>query len=141
MAQPTLWTPQGISEGSITVNCTVSNDRNLTTSASTSVTVSAPPPASSSATTVECERLWFHRVQARREAPDPRGYQIQRVTDLYVTPSGEDLGKIAGEVERIVSHTKLPPDVRVDLRGMVQGMYASFRSFALARLFPLSCYT
>ena len=27
-------------------------------------------------------------------------YQIQRVTDLYVTPSGEDLGKIAGEVKK-----------------------------------------
>ena len=37
----------GVSEGSIAVNCTVSDDRNLTTSASTSVTVSAPlpPPA------------------------------------------------------------------------------------------------
>ena len=58
-------------------------------------------------------------------------YQVQRVTDLYVTPSGEALGKIAGEVKDIVNHTKLPPGVRVDLRGMVQGMYASFRSFAL----------
>ena len=58
-------------------------------------------------------------------------YQIQRVTDLYVTPSGEDLGKIAGEVKKVVNHAKLPPGVRVDLRGMVQGMYASFRSFAL----------
>ncbi len=57
-------------------------------------------------------------------------YQIQRVTDIYVTPAGEGLGKIAGAVQRTVSEAKLPENVRVDLRGMVQGMNASFRSFA-----------
>ena len=34
----------GVPEGTITVNCTVSDDRNLTATASTAVTVSAPPP-------------------------------------------------------------------------------------------------
>ncbi len=58
-------------------------------------------------------------------------YQIQRVTDVYVTPSSEGLGKIANEVQRTVNQTKLPENVRVDLRGMVQGMNASFRSFAI----------
>jgi HAE1 family hydrophobic/amphiphilic exporter-1 len=58
-------------------------------------------------------------------------YQIQRVTDIYVTPVGEGLGKLAGEVQRSVDETKLPENVRVDLRGMVKGMNASFRSFAI----------
>ena len=58
-------------------------------------------------------------------------YQIQRVTDVYVTPVGEGLGKIASEVQRTVDETKLPENVRVDLRGMVKGMNASFRSFAI----------
>jgi hydrophobic/amphiphilic exporter-1 (mainly G- bacteria), HAE1 family len=58
-------------------------------------------------------------------------YQIQRVTDVYVTPVGEGLGKIANEVQRTVEQTKLPENVRVDLRGMVKGMNASFRSFAI----------
>ena len=58
-------------------------------------------------------------------------YQIQRVTDVYVTPVGEGLGKIANEVQQAVSDTKLPENVRVDLRGMVKGMNASFRSFAI----------
>ncbi len=58
-------------------------------------------------------------------------YQIQRVTDVYVTPVGEGLGKIASEVQRAVDETKLPENVRVDLRGMVKGMNASFRSFAI----------
>jgi len=58
-------------------------------------------------------------------------YQIQRVTDVYVTPSGEALGKIADSVQRTIRGMKLPENVRVDLRGMVQGMNASFRSFAI----------
>jgi hydrophobic/amphiphilic exporter-1 (mainly G- bacteria), HAE1 family len=58
-------------------------------------------------------------------------YQIQRVTDVYVTPVGEGLGRIANEVQRTVDQTKLPENVRVDLRGMVKGMNASFRSFAI----------
>jgi multidrug efflux pump subunit AcrB len=58
-------------------------------------------------------------------------YQIQRITDVYVTPAGEDLGKITDAIRSIVGKTKLPTNVRVDLRGMVQGMTASFHSFAL----------
>jgi hydrophobic/amphiphilic exporter-1 (mainly G- bacteria), HAE1 family len=58
-------------------------------------------------------------------------YQIQRVTDVYVTPSGEALGKIANAVQNTITDMKLPDNVRVNLRGMVQGMNASFRSFAI----------
>ena len=58
-------------------------------------------------------------------------YQIQRVNDVYVTPAGESLGKIADEVQHTIKETKLPENVRVDLRGMVEGMNASFRSFAI----------
>ncbi len=58
-------------------------------------------------------------------------YQIQRVTDIYVTPSSENLGKASDEVQRVLDNTKMPENVRVNLRGMVQGMNASFRSFAI----------
>ncbi|HUK48826.1 MAG TPA: efflux RND transporter permease subunit, partial [Terriglobales bacterium] len=58
-------------------------------------------------------------------------YQIQRVTDLYVTPNGEGLGKVADEVQKAITDAKLPENVRVNLRGMVEGMFASFRSFAI----------
>ena len=59
-------------------------------------------------------------------------YQIQRVTDLYVTPAGEDLGKVADEVRRqTVAQMKLPENVRVQMRGMVNGMTESFHSFAV----------
>jgi multidrug efflux pump subunit AcrB len=70
----------------------------------------------------------IHNVETPTEVDH---YQIQRVTDVYVTPAGEDLGKIANAVQRTVSDMKLPENVRVNLRGMVQGMNSSFHSFAI----------
>ncbi|MDB6067775.1 MAG: acriflavin resistance protein [Pedosphaera sp.] len=58
-------------------------------------------------------------------------YQLRRVTDIYVAPSGEDLGKVVSAVNKIVAGTPLPTGVRINLRGMVQGMNASFRSFSM----------
>ena len=58
-------------------------------------------------------------------------YQIQRVTDVYVTPATEDLGKVSDEVARLIPKLKVPENVRINIRGMVQGMNASFRSFAV----------
>ncbi len=58
-------------------------------------------------------------------------YQLRRVIDVFVGPSGEDLGKIAAGIDRIVAETKIPDGVRVDMRGMVQGMRISFTSFGL----------
>ena len=57
-------------------------------------------------------------------------YQIQRAADVYVTPRGEDLGRISSEIDRIIADMKVPGNVRVTLRGMVQGMRESFKSFA-----------
>ncbi len=58
-------------------------------------------------------------------------YQIQRITDVYVTPAGEDLGKVADAIRSILSKVSIPGNVRVNLRGMVQGMTESFHSFAM----------
>ncbi len=57
-------------------------------------------------------------------------YQIQRVVDVYVTPAGEDLGKVTSAIRQTIADAKLPSNIRVNLRGMVQGMEASFKSFA-----------
>ena len=57
-------------------------------------------------------------------------YQIQRAADIYVTPKGEDLGKIASSIDKVISEMKIPGNVRINLRGMVQGMRESFKSFA-----------
>jgi HAE1 family hydrophobic/amphiphilic exporter-1 len=58
-------------------------------------------------------------------------YQIQRVADVYVTPSGEDLGKVSDQISRLLKEQKLPGNIRVALRGMVQAMHDSFASFAV----------
>ena len=57
-------------------------------------------------------------------------YQIQRAADIYVTPKGEDLGRVANAIDKIVTDMKVPGNMRVNLRGMVLGMNASFKSFA-----------
>jgi multidrug efflux pump subunit AcrB len=58
-------------------------------------------------------------------------YQIQRVVDIYVTPSGEDLAKVTAGIQQTIKDAKLPSNIRVNLRGMVDGMNASFRSFGM----------
>jgi len=58
-------------------------------------------------------------------------YQLRKVIDIYVGLSGEDLGRVANAIDQIIKETKLPPGVRIDLRGMVQGMRSSFTSFGL----------
>jgi multidrug efflux pump subunit AcrB len=58
-------------------------------------------------------------------------HQIQRVVDVYVTPAGEDLGRVTGAIRKVVADAKLPANVRVNLRGMVEGMEQSFKSFGL----------
>ena len=58
-------------------------------------------------------------------------YQIQRVTDVYVAPSGEDLGRVSDEITKLIASLKLPASLRINLRGMVEGMNASFHSFAV----------
>jgi len=58
-------------------------------------------------------------------------YQIQRVMDVYVAPTGEDLGRVAGAIQKTLAHTKLPEGIRVNLRGMVEAMHSSFVSFGL----------
>jgi multidrug efflux pump subunit AcrB len=57
-------------------------------------------------------------------------YQIQRVVDVYVTPSGEDLGKLTTAIQKTIVDARLPSNIRVNLRGMVEGMNTSLKSFA-----------
>ncbi|MEO7145822.1 MAG: efflux RND transporter permease subunit [Bryobacteraceae bacterium] len=61
-------------------------------------------------------------------------YQIQPVTDVYVTPSGEDLGKVSARISNLLGEMKIAGNVRVELRGMVNGMRESFKSFGIGLL-------
>jgi len=61
-------------------------------------------------------------------------YQLFRVIDVYVSPKGESLGGVSREVDNIVRNTKLPPNVRIEVRGSVLAMQQSFKSFGFGLL-------
>ena len=58
-------------------------------------------------------------------------YQLFRVFDLYVAPKTEDLGRVAAQIDKVIANTQLPEGVRVTLRGSVQNMRSSFKSFGI----------
>jgi multidrug efflux pump subunit AcrB len=58
-------------------------------------------------------------------------YQLRRIIDIYVRPLNEDLGRIANAIDGAIAQTRVPTGLNITLRGMVQGMRASFTSFTL----------
>jgi HAE1 family hydrophobic/amphiphilic exporter-1 len=58
-------------------------------------------------------------------------YQLRRVMDVYVSPSGEDISGVLRSVRGIIQRTNMPADVRVTVRGSARAMETSFRSFSL----------
>jgi len=64
-------------------------------------------------------------------------YQLRRVTDIFVSPSGEALGATASAIQRIVNEARIPKGLTVDLRGSVLGMWASFHSFGVGLMLSL----
>jgi hydrophobic/amphiphilic exporter-1 (mainly G- bacteria), HAE1 family len=58
-------------------------------------------------------------------------YQLQRSIDIYVAPTGEDIGGPQREISKIIAHTQVPPNTRVDVRGLVLTMQSSFKSFGV----------
>ena len=61
-------------------------------------------------------------------------YQLRRVIDVYVSPSGQDLGGLATRVDRVIAQQKIPDDLQVTMRGSVEGMRRSFSSFGIGLL-------
>ncbi|ALA57904.1 efflux RND transporter permease subunit [Nitrospira moscoviensis] len=59
-------------------------------------------------------------------------YDLSRLIDVLVTPVGNDLGRVAKDIERVLAGVTLPKDVTVDLKGEVANMRAAFGNFALA---------
>jgi HAE1 family hydrophobic/amphiphilic exporter-1 len=61
-------------------------------------------------------------------------YQLQRTFDVYVAPTGEDIGGPAKAISKIIAATQIPPNIRIDVRGLVVTMESSFKSFGLGLL-------
>ena len=64
-------------------------------------------------------------------------YQLFRVIDVYVSPKTEDLGRVSAQIDKIIANTKLPEGVRVNLRGSVQNMRSSFKSFGIGLMLAI----
>lgn len=64
-------------------------------------------------------------------------YQLFRVIDVYVSPKTEDLGRVSAQIDKIIANTNLPEGVRVNLRGSVQNMRSSFKSFGIGLLLAI----
>ncbi len=64
-------------------------------------------------------------------------YQLRRVIDIYVSPSGEELGKLASQVDTVIARTNVPNNVLVTMRGSVEGMRQSFKSFGVGLILSI----
>jgi HAE1 family hydrophobic/amphiphilic exporter-1 len=61
-------------------------------------------------------------------------YQIRRTMDVYIATKTESLGTVADAVQKIVDKVQKPEGIVVHLRGSVQAMNSSFRSFGYGLL-------
>ena len=80
------------------------------------------------------DQTYLSNVVKIREVPSPTEvdhYQLARVIDVYVSPKSEDLGTVSSQVNKIVARAHLPEGVRVKIRGSVQNMNSSFKSFGI----------
>ncbi|MBI3357388.1 MAG: efflux RND transporter permease subunit [Nitrospirae bacterium] len=59
-------------------------------------------------------------------------YDLTRLIDVLVTPVGNDLGRVAQDIEQALATIKLPKDVTIELKGEVANMRSAFNNFALA---------
>jgi HAE1 family hydrophobic/amphiphilic exporter-1 len=64
-------------------------------------------------------------------------YQLRRVIDVYVSPSGQDLGGLAKQVDRTIKDAHVPDDLKVTMRGSVEGMRKSFSSFSIGLILSI----
>lgn len=70
----------------------------------------------------------IHRMQSPNEVDH---YQIRRIMDIYVSPQGEDLGRLSAQIQDVIDSTSRPEGVTVTVRGLVEAMHASFESFGV----------
>ena len=93
---------------------------------------SIPVRSASGADTALLEAVTnVRRVEAPTEVDH---YQLRRVVDVFVAPTGEEIGAAAHAVEQQIAEVSVPAGVRVAVRGTVQAMRQSFGSFAFGLL-------
>lgn len=86
------------------------------------------------------DTTYLSNVVKIRNVPSPTEvdhYQLARVIDVYIAPKTEDLGTVDGQVNKIIAATKLPEGVRIHMRGSVQSMNSSFKSFGVGLILAI----
>jgi multidrug efflux pump subunit AcrB len=71
------------------------------------------------------------RISAIQAPTEVDHYQIRRTLDIWVRPHNEDLGRVADGVAQVISQTKLLKGLEATVRGSVEGMRQSLRSFGV----------
>lgn len=61
-------------------------------------------------------------------------YQLRREIDIYVAPKGEDLGGLGAQIDKIIKNAAIPAETNVQIRGSIDAMHTSFKSFGLGLL-------
>ena len=64
-------------------------------------------------------------------------YQLRRVFDVYVMPKAENLSTISGNVQKIVKDANPPHGTVLTVRGSVNNMNESFKSFAVGLILSI----
>jgi multidrug efflux pump subunit AcrB len=90
---------------------------------------SIPVRGEKSAGTARLDAL--SQISHRNSPTEVDHYQLRREMDVYVSPKNEDLGQVLKGVQKVVSESKLPPNIHVVVRGSAHAMQVSFRSFGL----------
>ncbi|MBI1353419.1 MAG: MMPL family transporter [Acidobacteria bacterium] len=65
-------------------------------------------------------------------------YALRKVVDAYVTLSSEDMQRPARRIQQIVDSMELPKGVRVEIRGLIEPMNQSIRSFGVGLLMAVA---
>ena len=76
--------------------------------------------------------VWLDAVSRVTHVESPTEvdhYQLRRVIDIYISPAGEDLGRVLSGIEKIIHDTRLPENLQVTVQGSAPAMQVSFRSF------------
>jgi multidrug efflux pump subunit AcrB len=83
---------------------------------------------------------YLDAVTQIRQIPSPTEvdhYQLRRVIDVYVSPKHEALSGVMSEVQGILDTTDHPANVRFHVRGSVQAMQSSLRSFGFGLILAI----
>ena len=64
-------------------------------------------------------------------------YQLRRIFDVYVMPKTEDLKTMSKDVNKVVARMSLPNGTKLTVRGSVNNMNESFKSFAVGLILSI----